>query len=93
MMSTPLLNSKGSSSGVDIIGVGIDFAGVPTVNGYVTRQKINFPVYADPEFKLGKSVGILTTPAILVIDGKGKVESMHIGWDQEIAKIMGDMLK
>ena len=53
------------------------------IGAYLQQQGLEFPVLPDPEGKLASLYGVRAVPASFIIDGKGQVRFMELGYTTE----------
>ena len=88
------LYNKYKDKGIEILSVSIDEFGyrVPPV---VTKLKLDFPVFVEPEF--GERFNAQTVPLNIFIDRQGTLRYRKIGFDndseREFETILGELLK
>jgi len=59
-------------SQVRVIGLNVgESAGV--VNAYLSENRVSYPIYLDPDFRLADLLGEKRLPAILVVDASGRI--------------------
>ena len=57
-----------------LVVVGVDVGDeMPIAHTFATRERIKYPIFADPDFRFADSMGIDVLPQILVIDEHGEV--------------------
>jgi thiol-disulfide isomerase/thioredoxin len=60
-------------------------SGVPQeVQGYMQQQGIAFSVVNDPDGSIAKNWGVHAVPASFIIDGKGEIRFVEVGYTTEI---------
>jgi peroxiredoxin len=71
-----------SDKGLVVIGVNLDSFGTQRVVKFMEgmETKINFPVVIDKDRKIGTMFGAMILPTTLVIDVRGKVRFLHVGY-------------
>ena len=83
----------GEATKAQIVLVGVDMMGHERIKGYMDRYKISIPAYADPEFGIGKILGVGTSPATVIIDEKGVFVEKIIGYNDETQKRVDSYIK
>lgn len=66
------LQAAYGSQGVRVIGLNVgESPGV--VSAYLSANRVSYPVYLDPDFRLADALGEKRLPAILVVDPSGRI--------------------
>jgi peroxiredoxin len=63
------------------VNSGID--DIASINGFIEKQGIQVPVLIDQNSVLCQRLGVLEFPQYLLLDKKGKVREVHIGYSQD----------
>jgi cytochrome c biogenesis protein CcmG/thiol:disulfide interchange protein DsbE len=77
----PVLNAfhrARSGDGVVVLGVAVDAAGRDVVAAFAAEHGIEYPVLIGSE-ALARDYGVPGFPALVVVDGEGRLGSMHLG--------------
>ena len=54
--------------------VGLDVGETPSVvSAYLAEQRVGYPVYLDPDFRVADALGEKQLPTILVVDRDGRI--------------------
>lgn len=53
------------------------------VRNFAQRMKISFPIYMDHDGKVARSFGVKGLPTYFLVDGKGVIRSVILGWTDE----------
>lgn len=56
------------------------------VKEFADRLGLQFPVIPDPDSDFAKAVGVKGIPMSLMVDSKGKIVSVHVGYDSSLIK-------
>ena len=76
------LHAAYAARGLRVVGLNVGEApGV--VSAYLLEQRIAYPVYLDPDFRLADALGEKKLPTILVIDREGHIAHRSAGLDSE----------
>ncbi|MFH1368414.1 MAG: redoxin family protein [Elusimicrobiota bacterium] len=59
-----------------------------TVQGFIDEQKFSFPVALDADGGAGNKYGVTAYPTLVLVDKKGVIQSVHVGYDPDIEKIL-----
>jgi len=86
------MNRKYGKQGLQILGQSMDEDGEREVKSFIDDHRINYPVALAPE-KVQIDYGISSVPVMLVIDKKGKVAEIYRGFNEEIGRNMGNLVK
>jgi len=66
------LHAAYGSHGVRVIGLNVgESPGV--VSAYLSANRVSYPIYLDPDFRLADALGEKRLPAILVVDQSGRI--------------------
>jgi peroxiredoxin len=85
------LSKLAGDSGPKVVTIGIDMMGAPALIRYKKISRLEFPMYSDPEFKLGSALGIGFTPASAHFDKSGKLVQKYPGYNDAIKKMIHDL--
>lgn len=87
------LNDKYKDKGVKFVGVALD-GQKSTVADFAKSQKINYTVVHDPQGeKVGGLYNVRPIPETYIIDSKGVIRYVHIGFGPDEAKKIEDEIK
>lgn len=73
------LQNQYAASGLKVIGVSVDEGDSAAVKGFVTEQKITYPIAVDPEGRIANLVQTTVLPTSLLIDRNGKIVWRQVG--------------
>jgi len=77
----PVLNAFHRAQGKDgavVLGISVDADGPEAVGRFATEHAIEYPVLLGSE-RLARDYGAPGFPALAVVDGSGRVSSLHVG--------------
>ena len=77
----PVLNAFHRAQGKDgavVLGISVDADGPEAVGRFATEHVIEYPVLLGSE-RLARDYGAPGFPALPVVDGSGRVSSLHVG--------------
>lgn len=64
----------------DVAFIGVDIADDATAaQAFLADLGVTFPQYADPDGALPDAIGAASLPVTLVVDGDGRVATIHVG--------------
>lgn len=78
------------TSGVDLVGISVDFATIGDVPGYVKRLGVTYPILTTDESGLDTLFpsGEATVPLTILVDDGGLILDIHSGWSERSARAM-----
>ncbi len=88
----PVLNralEEYGPEGVRLVGISVDHEGPDVVAAFAEEQGIAYPILLGDE-ALAQRYGALGFPALFVIDGEGRIDSVHFGvvsWDELVESL------
>ena len=92
MPSLDRVQAQFEEAGLTVVAVSEDFAGVPVVQPFFERLKLeHLQVYLDVEFALAKALGVRGLPTTLLIDRQGRLVGGLEGpaeWDEDDASAL-----
>jgi thiol-disulfide isomerase/thioredoxin len=77
----PVLNAfhrEHGQSGVVVLGIAVDAGGREVVGPFAAEHRIEYPVLIGSE-SLARDYGVPGFPALAVVDGAGRIDSLHLG--------------
>jgi thiol-disulfide isomerase/thioredoxin len=86
MPSLGRLHSKVAGKGIEIMAISIDTNGPVEVRKFVEKNGIQFPVYLDPENRVGAFFRTTGVPETFIMDRSGTLIKKFIGprdWDED----------
>ncbi|MEI9935857.1 MAG: TlpA disulfide reductase family protein [Pseudomonadota bacterium] len=66
------LHAAYGSQGLRVIGLDVGEA-LSVVNAYLAENRISYPIYLDPDFRLADALGEKRLPTILVVSRDGRI--------------------
>ena len=66
------LHAAYAARGLRVIGLNVGEA-TGVVNAYLTENRISYPIYSDPDFRMADALGEKRLPTILVVDRGGRI--------------------
>ncbi len=82
------LSKKYAGKGVAIVGVALDPGGISDVKPFVQQQKLTYTQLVDPSGTVAAQYGIRYTPTTYIIDKKGVIQAVHVGYIPGIEQSM-----
>lgn len=87
------LSQKYGPKGFAMVGVAMDPGGAADVKPFVQEQKLTYTMLVDPAHTVSNTYGVRYTPTTYVIDRKGIVRFVHIGYVPGIEKTIENEVK
>jgi len=66
------LHAAYGSQGLRVIGLNVG-EGPSVVKAYLVENRVSYPIYLDPDFRMADALGEKRLPAILVVDQHGRI--------------------
>jgi len=97
------MKAKEKKGGVLVIGIGLDRAGSRAIKPFAQRNKLNYLMLADPigrrgklitdPMKLATAYEVRGIPTMFLIDSKGIIRFVHVGFGPGMGKLLEDQIK
>lgn len=80
------LHEKYGKKGLVVVGVAMDRGGMGDVKPFVKEQKLTYTILVDPKGTTKSDYGIQYFPTTVIVDKKGIVRKVHIGYSDGMEK-------
>lgn len=87
------LHKKYGSKGVAMVGVAIDQGGLDDVKPFVAEHKLTYINLVDPDRDAAGPYGVRYTPTTYIVDKKGVIRFVHIGYVPGIEQTIENEVK
>lgn len=80
------LHEKYGKKGLAVVGVALDKGGADDVKPFVKKHKLTYTMLVDPSSRIARQYGIRGIPTTYMIDKKGTIRNVHVGYSAGIGK-------
>lgn len=87
------LHEKYGKKGLIVVGVTLDRDGLSAVKPFVKRNGLTYTILIDPKGDSAKSYKVFGYPTTYIIDRKGNIHSIHIGYMPGMEKQIENEIK
>lgn len=97
------MKAREKKGGVLVVGVGLDRGGSKAVKPFAQKNKLSYLMLADPAVKRGKLIadpmelatayGVRGIPTMFLIDSKGIIRFVHVGFGPGMERLLEDQIE
>lgn len=80
------LHKEYAAKGVQVLAINLDAREIPTLPALVDAYKLTFPILLDWQFEAARAYGLTTIPYLVLVDKKGIVRYVHVGYSEDFTK-------
>lgn len=86
------LHAAYAARGLRVIGLNVG-EGASVVNAYLAENRVSYPIYLDPDFRLADALGEKRLPTILLVDRHGRIVQRSSTLDaQTLARVKSQLV-
>lgn len=86
------MNRKYSKQGLQVLGLSLDEDGERVIKSFAVEHRINYPVALAGE-AVQTDFGLRSVPVMFVIDKKGKIAEVYMGFSDEIGRSLENLVR
>jgi peroxiredoxin len=86
------MHRKYNKQGLQVLGLSLDEDGERVIKSFVAEHRINYPVALAGE-TVQTDFGLRSVPVMFVVDKKGKIAGVYMGFSGEIGRSLENLVK